>query len=174
MHTIFLIIGLKFWKVGSRKLYAVQAGGRGKRKQEEPEAAMVKRLKDMDGKISKVLALSAAEHPLTAAVVEAFKCAICLSGPLRPPAVVGKCCRRIIGCGSCVEEWYRQEDEEQSVAKRCPLCQCADGHAHIMEILGVDDVIDGARATDREPRPVSPPIQHVPPAPDAEEIDSDW
>ena len=148
----------------------------GKRKQQEAEiTATMKKLKDIDGKLSQVLVLTVnPQLSLSATIVETFKCSICLNSPLTPPVVVGKCCRRIIGCQACVEEWYRQGDQVES--KRCPLCQSVNGQAQIMVMLGMDDFMEIVKngllepsASPVEPHPTSL-APHVPPAPLHEEL----
>lgn len=42
-------------------------------------------------------------------VCETFKCCICHVChvvPIRPPLIIAKCCKSIIGCEQCINEWY--------------------------------------------------------------------
>lgn len=35
-----------------------------------------------------------------------FKCTICHTLPIKPPIIVAKCCKSIIGCEDCINKWY--------------------------------------------------------------------
>ena len=95
----------------------------------------------IDSKVSKVLEVN--KHlslplGLSSATYEAFKCSICLQSPLFPPIIIGKCCKRILGCQKCVDEWFRGEDR---MTKRCPLCQGERGFADTMILLGLEEFL---------------------------------
>lgn len=39
-------------------------------------------------------------------ICDTFQCRICHSIPLKPPAIVTRCCKVILGCEGCVNKWY--------------------------------------------------------------------
>lgn len=41
-------------------------------------------------------------------ITDAFKCKICLKSPLTPPLIITKCCKTILGCENCANEWYME------------------------------------------------------------------
>ena len=43
---------------------------------------------------------------LKLAVRDAFKCSICLTSPIKPPVIITTCCKVILGCNECVNEWF--------------------------------------------------------------------
>ena len=47
---------------------------------------------------------------------ETFKCRICLSVPIKPPILVSKCCKVILGCESCINQWY---SGPEALTKQC-------------------------------------------------------
>ena len=69
---------------------------------------------------------------------ETFKCRICLHG-ITPPVVTAKCCRIILGCESCVNEWFRGDD---ALTKPCPSCRMERGYNETMVIRGLDDFLE--------------------------------
>lgn len=144
-------VGIKFWKVGSRKLFAVREKGKGKKRKrtsdqdsEDEKASDIRIMKKLDiigAKISDIFEVN--KHlplPLGFASIlyETFKCSICLVSPISPPAIFGRCCKRIVGCQKCIDEWYQGEDR---MSKRCPLCQGDRGFADSMILLGIEDFL---------------------------------
>ena len=85
----------------------------------DEEKSLMKKMDIVHAKVSQVLEVNS-HLPLplgfSCVVYEAFKCSICLLSPLTPPAIIGKCCKRIVGCQKCVDEWYNGEDR---MLKRC-------------------------------------------------------
>ena len=51
---------------------------------------------------------------------DAFKCQICHSIPAKPPLIITKCCKNILGCETCVNQWY---SGPEAMTKTCPICQ---------------------------------------------------
>ena len=145
-----IIIGLKFWKVGSRKLFAVRDPDKDKRKRKrnsyydsDEDHILIDKIDIMYAKVSQVLEVN--NHlplplGLSSIVYETFKCSICLMSPITPPppAIIGKCCKRIVGCQKCVDEWYK----EDRMTKRCPLCQGVRGFADSMILLGIEEFLN--------------------------------
>ena len=48
---------------------------------------------------------------------DTFKCKICLSVPIKPPVIMMKCCKTILGCETCSNKWY---SGEEALTKTCP------------------------------------------------------
>ena len=71
---------------------------------------------------------------------ETFKCHICSNTPMKPPIIFARCCKRILGCQSCVDKWYRREGEE-STTLSCPLCLGERAYAETSIIKGMDDFL---------------------------------
>ena len=134
---------IKFWKVGSRKLFAVRKGKGKKRKRSsspsssdlEEELTMARKIDFVHAKVSQLLEVNC-HLPLPlgffCVLYESFKCCICLASPLVPPAIAGKCCKRIIGCQKCVDGWYKSDGDDDRMTKKCPLCHGERGFADTM------------------------------------------
>ena len=58
------------------------------------------------------------------AILESFQCCICHSMPMTPLPIASTCCQRIIGCATCVNEWFANDDE---AVKHCPMCNAEKG-----------------------------------------------
>ena len=63
---------------------------------------------------------------------------ICSNTPMKPPIIFARCYKRILGCQSCVDKWYRREGEE-STTRSCPLCRGERAYAETSIIKGMDD-----------------------------------
>ena len=150
IHFCIMHAGLKFWKSPRRKVYAVlksdleqKLRGKGKRSQpimlddSDDDDAPSKRMKSVDTllesmqeDITEIVAAvctikeldkdSAVPNSLKHLIRDAFKCKICLRVPLSAPPIISKCCKTILGCETCVNEWYSGED---ALTKSCPLCR---------------------------------------------------
>lgn len=71
---------------------------------------------------------------------ETFKCHICSNTPMKPPIIFARCCKRILGCQTCVDRWYRQDGEESNT-RSCPLCRGERAYAETSIIKGIDDFL---------------------------------
>ena len=156
--------GLKFWKVPSRKIFAIDANDTS-RLTTSPFAGSsdhppLKRRKlteevQIQDQLAKVYALLTAlskevsralklapQTPvplgLKAALADTFKCKICHEVPMKPPLIAAKCCKILIGCSSCVDQWYGGTD---SLTKQCPNCRTERGYSESFRFLGFDDFI---------------------------------
>ena len=134
---------MKFWKVGSRKLYAVRDRKGKKRARQEDSASDDENtntkqvLQKMDRNIEKILEVTNKYHlpvGFYSVVMDAFMCKICQSITL--PAIFARCCRTIIGCQTCVDHWYRGES---GLDKKCPLCRGDRGYT--CKISGLEDFL---------------------------------
>ena len=140
-------VGMKFWKVGSRKLYAIKKQKKGK-KRARPESDsssgseddISSKLTNIEQQVNKILDVSTKlNFPIGYASLlsESFLCKICCS-IIVPPAIFGRCCRTIIGCQSCVDRWYRGDG---GLEKKCPLCRGDRGFADTCKVSGLDDFL---------------------------------
>ena len=73
---------------------------------------------------------------------DSLKCKICHISPMKPPIILAKCCRSILGCESCVNRWYEETD---ALTKLCPGCQGERGYAETIRLHGLDDLLSGIR-----------------------------
>ena len=147
--VLVLSSGLKFWRVGSRKLYAVKRGDHltdrkcnitetsesfdeeSLRKQHKGKSEVLKVVKELRCGLDSILAVNRGMHiPIgfRAQLLESFTCHICQSSPMKPPIMFAKCYRYIIGCQPCVEGWYSGEREDE---KACPRSRTASGVSEI-------------------------------------------
>lgn len=69
---------------------------------------------------------------------DTLKCKICPSVPMTPPIIVSKCCKTVVGCEKCVNEWYSGPD---ALTKTCPSCRAERGYNETMLLRGFDDFI---------------------------------
>lgn len=95
------------------------------------------RLDSIDVKLSKILAANgriSLPIGLASCLLETFKCSIC-HDPINPPAIFGRCCKKIVGCQRCVDTWYHGE---QGLSRTCPLCRGDRGYADTCIMNGLD------------------------------------
>ena len=57
---------------------------------------------------------------------------------MQPPVVVAKCCKSILGCESCTNNWYSGPD---AMTKTCPLCRAERGFTETMILNGLHDFL---------------------------------
>ena len=69
---------------------------------------------------------------------DTFKCHICHSVPIKPPVIVTKCCKKILGCESCINTWYSGLD---ALVKTCPACRAERGYNETMLLRGLDEFL---------------------------------
>ena len=146
MH-VYLIIGLAFWKSPRRRVYAVlQDSEYTSDEDDDVSDPRPKRLLKTDRwtkLMDKVDAIgndiedmksftkdSKTNLPIKLQndIREVFKCSICHGTPLKPPVIVAKCCKNIVGCEECVNTWYNGEN---AMIKTCPLCRAERGREGI-------------------------------------------
>ena len=73
---------------------------------------------------------------------DTFKCQICHSVPVRPPVIVTKCCRNILGCQQCTNTWY---SGPEAMSKTCPMCRADRGCNETMILHGLTDFMDSIK-----------------------------
>ena len=72
---------------------------------------------------------------------DTFTCPIC-HGIMAPPVIFGKCCRSILRCEACMNEWFSGED---AMTKSCPRCGTERGYAETVHQCGLDEFLTGIR-----------------------------
>ena len=151
---------MKFWKVNSRKFFAVPeddllAPSRKRSKRKESSSADSAYLEDslddirhevesIKSKMDKLFAVTKnmpVPPGLKSLLHDALKCKICHEVPVKPPIIFAKCCKSILGCQTCVDEWYA----DGGLSKTCPACRSPRGLSETMQILGLDELADGVR-----------------------------
>ena len=69
---------------------------------------------------------------------DTFQCHICRSSPITPPVIFARCCKRLLGCQTCVDSWYQGEE---GMARSCPLCRSERAYADTTPIKGMDEFL---------------------------------
>ena len=59
---------------------------------------------------------------------------------MQPPIVFAKCCKTIIGCDMCINQWYNGDD---ALTKICPHCRVDRGYTETVRLHGLDDMLKG-------------------------------
>ncbi len=102
-----LIAGIKFWKVGSRKIFAISTEvPRAKKRRcsnADEDSLLTEKLNSLDSKVSKILKVAPyykVPLGLLAQLHDTFKCNICKSSPLIPPGIFARCCKQFLGAWS--------------------------------------------------------------------------
>ena len=154
---------MKFWKVNSRKFFAVTEedllAPRTKRRRssatgtdaddsraeacncDESLDGMTKELIELKAKVSQIFELtkeSKVPLGLRRLLADAFKCKICRD-LIRPPVMVTRCCKAMLGCDECVKTWYATD----TLTKNCPACNTERGYVETMRLHGLDDLLTG-------------------------------
>ena len=73
---------------------------------------------------------------------DTFKCQICHTVPVKPPVIVTKCCRNILGCQECVNTWY---SGPEAMTRTCPMCRAERGCNETMVLRGLTDFMESTR-----------------------------
>lgn len=158
---------MKFWKVGSRKIYAVVERelnridrGKGRKKEvitvdsdtESEEEfnsrkkfklnQLVTDVKQVKRDVSNMLKVRKHSVNFPQGIYEqlgdTFKCSICQTTPINPPLIYTKCCGNILGCQACVNQWYGGEEGR---SKNCPLCRYEQAFSQTSLIHGFDNLL---------------------------------
>ena len=75
-------------------------------------------------------------------VNDTFKCYICHVIPVKPPIIVTKCCKNMLGCQECVNTWYSGPD---AMLKTCPICWAERGCNETMVLRGLTEFLENIR-----------------------------
>ena len=154
------VIDLSFWKTPSRKLYAINS--RQKKRSLPPLVSddsdddfiyprsvkkgkgnknMAKKVDEIHGMLKDIMTVNK-DTPLPLGLQkvlhDTFKCSICQQ-TVRPPVIITKCCRSLLGCSECVNTWYSGED---ALTKQCPRCRAERGYNETMVLLGQESFLD--------------------------------
>ena len=153
--TFLHIIGLKFWKVGSRKIYAVRDSEMGKKRSSCGHASnvddissssddnedFISELKELKEAVNKLVAVTPSMNiplGLRSILYDTFKCSICQSTPMQPPIIFAKCCKTILGCEGCVDRWYRGTEGQ---GRTCPKCRSERAFVETCRMNGMDEFL---------------------------------
>ena len=71
-------------------------------------------------------------------IKDTFKCMICHCVPIKPPVIVTKCCKQLLGCQDCVSTWFSGDD---ALTKSCPLCRSERGYSDTMVLRGISEFL---------------------------------
>ncbi len=124
-------------------LRLVFAGNKQKRKKNNTLQDIMTDLTSMKDLLQNVLSLSeGAKIPISLKKLftDTFKCTICASVPIKPPVIITKCCKSILGCESCVNAWY---SGPEAPTKTCPKCRAERGYTETLLLQGLDDLLVG-------------------------------
>ena len=162
-------IGLKFWKASARKFYVVPEEDLQQVIQPSEERAAKRPRMTLESAVASPSTTPSALEQLRLDVAtikdntnmmltltrdlkiplslklllnESFQCHICRHC-MKPPIILSKCCKNIIGCEECVNRWYSGPD---ALTKYCPRCRCERGYNETMRVLGLDDLLTGVRS----------------------------
>ena len=170
--------GLKFWKAPRRKIYAIPKSDLAQdqklksRKSTEHDdddfelpsssrRSITNTLDEMKDDLTEIVAAvhdlkeldkhSPIPIALQRLISDAFKCKICLKTPLTGPPILSRCCKVILGCETCVNQWYSGED---ALTKSCPLCRAQRGYTETMMLRGLNEFLSGVAKV------ISPPASN--------------
>ena len=168
MHTP---IGIQFWKVGSRKIFAVRESDlrpnrprkntisldsdssddmflplskRGKCVSGKQLSESDQLLTEMQGLRKEIGQLFEVNKGLPIPIglkriiCDTFRCCICQC-TMVPPVIFGRCCKSLIGCQSCTDQWFRGETGLMQQA--CPKCRAERAYAETCVFKGIDDFL---------------------------------
>jgi len=138
---------LSFWKAPNRKVYAVTqanldaldepASDDSGDDELTPRAAkrLKKEINDDFKKIKEELVtfMSSLPNSIMDQLTGLLKCCICQVVPVRPPLVISRCCKSIIGCEQCVQQLVQEGSND------CLLCRCSE--FEVMKLNGFDGLI---------------------------------
>ena len=60
-------------------------------------------------------------------MTDTFQCNICHAVPIKPPVIITKCCKTILGRDNCVNRWY---SGPEPLTKSCPSCRAIRGRGY--------------------------------------------
>lgn len=80
--------------------------------------------------------------PFKRLINDTFKCCICHSVPMKPPVIIARCCKNMLGCQGCVDRWYSGPDQ---MTKLCPICRTDRAYNDTMILRGLSEFLDNIR-----------------------------
>ena len=156
--------GLKFWKVGSRRVFAVpeyqikgkgKGKGKGKKRRDDtsdsddesrppPKKTHITQTRELLNEVKLVKSGLDAIMSVTKGMklppglykqlADTFKCHICHITPMRIPIIFTRCCKSILGCEECVDKWYASGQNSNT----CPLCRAERAYSETCRVNGFD------------------------------------
>jgi hypothetical protein len=177
-HSVIFSPGSTFWKVGSRKIYAVNENdvelhrqgfeenfssssplpkrrktslpANGKHYEEVMEN-VVTELSEVKEQLEEYKKL-AFRHKFSLSFLQAleqtFACSICKAVPPRLPLVACQSCATLVGCQRCTDTWY---SGHLGLAKQCPKCRAPRGLSNSFILKGFDTFIEQIAEMMKEP-----------------------
>ena len=77
-------------------------------------------------------------------IEDSLKCKICHNTPVKPPIMMAMCCKSVVGCETCVDQWYLDTNSKEELAsKLCPLCKSERAFAQTVRLHGLDELAEG-------------------------------
>ena len=162
-------LGVNFWKVGSRKVYAVTeqeveshrrcveeesivtvAPPKKKRRSffndsddvQESIENLISEVSGVKSEMMKLHKLAFRHHfsvSFLAALDDAFSCSICKRVPPKKPLIGCRDCNSLIGCQRCTNRWF---GGPTGLDKTCPKCRCERGLSKTFVMRGFDELVD--------------------------------
>lgn len=68
---------------------------------------------------------------------DTFRCCICQS-TMVSPVIFGRCCKSMIGCQLCTDQWFRGEE---GLMQACPKCRAERAYTETCAFKGIDDFL---------------------------------
>jgi len=123
---------LSFWKNNSRKVFAVKEKEISmiNTQQESPETNLQSVMVGLNRIESKIDVYA----DLANVCSRVFQCLICLL-PAGPDIVFGGCCKQLLGCEGCVQQWFDNNDS-------CLHCRSEDGSERIIKLNCFAEIIE--------------------------------
>ena len=53
---------------------------------------------------------------------------------MEPPVIFALCCKTIVGCQRCVDDWYTSAEREAVLSKSCPACRGDRGYSQTVRL----------------------------------------
>lgn len=104
------------------------------------QSALVAEVKGMRKDLDAILCVSKGMKlppGLYQQLADTFKCQICLSTPMKPPVIFTRCCKNLLGCEKCVDEWFAGGQRNKS----CPLCRAERAYSETCRLNGLDSFL---------------------------------
>ena len=170
-----IFTGMQFWKVGSRKIYAVKeidlrpsprASHKGKapasldsdssdkefmlcskkgnfvsHKQSFESGELLSEMQGLRKEIGQLFEVNK-QLPIPMGLMkvlqETFQCCICRC-TMSPPVIFGRCCKSLIGCQACVDQWF--QGDGGLMQQTCPRCRTERAYAETCVVKGMDEFL---------------------------------
>lgn len=124
-------------------LVASRSSKKAKEKRDERIDSLVKGMEEVQSTLTNIMAVTKdIRLPLGLKKVlqDSFKCCICCTQtPLRPPVIVTKFCKTVLGCSECANKWFSGPD---ALTKTCPKCRAERGYNETMVLRGLDTFLE--------------------------------